>query len=225
VVRTLPPALVVTPGAVIETEEKSSETSLSAGAFRTGDKRWGGTLSLDKRVAKLIALGFGVGFAPPTKQEITTNVQSDIYYVEELKLLGETNLVTQRDSEMYMLFLEAIFGNRGKVNVAVKGGPCWNRNNLSYQLVQTVKNAETEELLDQFVCKAGSDRLTKLGYFAEADLLIPLSKDLSVFVGGGILGNQPTQITVRYNNGSTEIPVKLGKIKTWEASMGVRFRL
>ena len=225
----IPSGIVAVPVAAQEVpkEEKCRPTSLTIGGFYTGDKRYGIDFLIDKRVADFLALGAGGFYMPSSKQEITTNVQRDLYDVEGVEYLGETNLVAHRDSEIIGLLAETILGKCGKVNLAAKGGVFWDRNHFSYDLVQTVKNSQTGEILDEYVCRGGSDKLTKLGYRLEADLLVPFpfSKGVSVVVGGGIIGNLPTNIEARYNDGNTIIPMKLGKAQVWNASIGVRFKL
>ena len=193
--------------------------------FYTDKKNFGLDFTIEKRISKNIMLGIGGFFIPNAKQHITTNMQHDEYTVRGAKLLGETNLLTERQWEAYGLLLNAFYGNQCELMIGVEGGIGWQKNHFKHTLRQTVEEVDTKKLLDEYVCKAGGDDINKMIYRAGVGLVIPLIKnDLYLQLGGGVFGNLPKTTEVSFYNGNIKKTLDLGLETMGYAKLGIAFK-
>ena len=195
--------------------------------FYTGQKKWGGDFVINARLAKNLGVGAGFFFQPNTNKIITTNIQHDQYTVGNLQIIGETNLITQVSNEMYGVIGNILVGDPCKLNVGVEGALGSIKHHLNHSLEQTVKDANTGELLKpKYECNWTSDDINKIVYRVGIMLVMPLSKDKSyIFGGGGIIGGLPETLAIKNNKGSIDTTISLGPATGWYAKAGFAIKL
>lgn len=195
--------------------------------FYTGQGKWGGDFVINARLAKNLGVGAGFFFQPNTNDVITTNIEHDQYTVRGIQIIGETDLITKVSNEMYGVMGNLLVGDPCKLNIGIEGALGSIKHHLNHSLEQTVKDANTGELLKpKYECKWTSDDINQIVYRVGGMLVMPLSRDkFYIFGGGGIIGGLPETLEVKNNKGSIDTKISLGPATDWYAKLGFAIKL
>ena len=212
--------------AVVE-DECQGGSLLMVNPFYTGQKNWGGDFAINARVTKKLGVGAGFFFQPNTKEDITTNIQHSQYAVGDKQIIGDTNLITQASNQMYGVLGNVIIGKPCSLRFLGEAGVGWKTYHLKNSLEQTVKDANTGELLrPKYECNWSSEDLTKMIYRFGGALVLPLSKDnFYVFAGGGAFIGLPESVRIKNSGGTIDKDIKLGPKTDWYAKAGIAIKL